>query len=557
MDALSDSRLEDIVIMSSAQIGKTEILLNALGYFIDQDPSPILLLQPTLEMADAFSKDRLSPMIRDTKVLTGKVSDAKSRDSSNTIRHKRFPGGHVTMAGTNSPASLAMRPVRVVLADEVDRYPLSAGTEGDPITLARKRTANFPNRKIVLTSTPTTKGLSRIEAAWEQSDQRRFMVACPHCGERDYLRWENIRWDKAGEGEKLQHLPRTAHYVCPSCKGKITEADRAKMTATGIWESTDTGDGKTAGFHISALYSPWTPWAETVAAFLQAKSEGTESLKAWVNTYLGETWEDAGDSVADVPLLERREPYTMAPAGVLVITAGVDVQDDRLELEFVGWGHGEESWGLGYQTIYGDLSQDQIWKDLDSALSRIFDIQGGRKIKAACTCIDSGGHFTEQVYAYCRQRSGQRIYAIKGIAGEGRPLVGKPSPQRTGRIIRGTDLFTVAVDEAKGILYARLKLTEPGPGYCHFPLTPDYGIEYFSQLTAEKRITKKRFGFAYRVWEKMRDRNEALDCRVYAMAALYILNPAWDVLVNKRQGPQVQKDSSPRRKRGGYSPTKW
>lgn len=510
MDAGSDPRVETVIVMSAAQVGKTEILNNVIGFYIQHDPSPILLVQPTLEMAEAWSKDRLAPMIRDTPSLQGKVRDPRSRDSNNTLLHKVFPGGHITTCGANSPASLASRPIRVVGCDEVDRYPASAGPEGDPLALVKKRTATFWNRKVFLMSTPTVKGASRIEVAYQASDQRLYFVPCPHCGRRQVLRWAHVRWEPGD--------PETARYECEACGQPWNEAQRLDAIRHGGWVATATSHG-IAGFHLPGLYSPWVSLAEAVREFLEAKKL-PETLRVWVNTYLGETWEDQGEQVDDVGLYDRREDYeTDVPRSVVVLTAGVDVQDDRLECELVGWGRYEESWSLDYRVFHGDPAGFDVWRDLDVFLTSRWTHPDGRALKIATAFVDSGGHHTQAVYSFCKPREALRIYACKGVGGEGRPLIGRPSKNNKGKI----KLFALGVDTAKELIYARLKIKEQGPGYCHFPKR--YDEEYFRQITAEKVITRYHRGFAKRVWEKKGRmiRNEALDCRVYALAAFALL----------------------------------
>lgn len=508
MDALSDPSIETVVVMSSAQVGKTEILNNAIGYFISQDPSPMLVVQPTLDMAQTWSKDRLAPMLRDTPILGGLVKDPRSRDSGNTTLHKIFPGGHVTACGANSPSSLASRPVRNVFFDEVDRFPISAGTEGDPVSLGKKRAATFWNRKIFLVSTPTNKGASRIETAFDESDQRRYYVCCPDCGHSQILRWANVKWE--------EDKPESAKYVCDDCGSLWDDAQRARIIKTGKWIA-DKPTKKIAGFHLSALYSPWTPLEEGVRDFLEAKKQPA-TLRVWVNTFLGETWEEQGEQIDEYDLANRAEDWDAIPEDVLLLTAGVDVQDDRLEAEIVGWGRDEESWSIAYKTIHGDPSAPAVWRDLDEFLGQSFEHELGEDMIVRATCIDSGGHHTQAVYKYVAPREGKRIYAIKGVGGEGRPIIGKPSKNNIGKI----KLFPVGVDTAKLLLFSRFRISEPGPGYCHFPIGRE--DEYFKQLTAEKIATRYHKGFAKREFVKTRTRNEALDVRVYAMSALSLLN---------------------------------
>lgn len=509
LDAFADPNFDTVVVMTSAQVGKTEILNNVVGYFVSQDPSPILVVQPTLDMAQTWSKDRLAPMLRDTPILSGLVKDPRARDSGNTTLHKIFPGGHITSCGANSPSSLASRPIRIVLCDEVDRYPISAGSEGDPVSLAKKRSATFWNRKIGMFSTPTNKGISRIEKAFEESDQREFYVPCTHCGHEQTLKWSSVRWE---EGK-----PETAKYLCDSCGSLWDDADRIRAIRAGHWVAKYPGK-RVAGFRLSGLYSPWTPLESAVVDFLEAKKQPA-TLRVFVNTFLGEVWEEAGEQVDDYQIADRREEFGQAiDQRIVLLTAGVDVQDDRLEVEVVGWAVDEESWSLDYRTIYGDPSSPAVWSDLDTALSQEFEREDGKIFIVRAVCIDSGGHHTNSVYNYCKPREGKRIYAIKGVGGEGKPIVGRPSTNN----IRKVKLFPIGVDTAKELLYSRLRITEPGPGYCHYPLSRS--DEYFRQLTAEKQVTRYHKGFARREFVKVRPRNEALDVRVYAMAAFGLLN---------------------------------
>lgn len=534
MDAISDPRNRDVVVMAGAQVGKTEMLLNVIGYHIAHDPSPILCVQPTLDMAQSFSKDRLAPMLRDTPQLRGKVKDPRSRDANNTTTHKVFPGGHISLVGSNSAAGLASRPIRIVLCDEVDRYPASAGSEGDPIQLARKRSATFWNRKILMVSTPTNKGASRIEAAFEESDKRRYFVACEDCGHDQTLKWSNVQWEK--------DRPDTAAYVCEECGSCWDDAKRNRAVRKGYWIATEEFTG-TAGFHINGIYSPWTPLADAVRDFLSAKKL-PETLRVWTNVYLAETWEDQGERVDDFAVAERAETFgDEIPDDIVLITAGVDVQDDRLELEVVGWGRDEESWSLDYRTLYGDPSTPQLWQDLDAILSQTFKTEDGRDLGIRSACIDSGGHYTQAVYNYVRPREGKRIFAIKGMAGENRAIVSRPTRNNIGKI----KLFTVGVDAAKELIFSRLKITMPGAGFMHFP--DDRPDEYFKQLAAsEKIVTKFHKGFPRREFVKTRTRNEALDCRVYAIGALAILNLNLNAIADRREtqpAPADQPQSPP------------
>jgi phage terminase large subunit GpA-like protein len=513
MDAMCDEAIERIIVMSSAQVGKSEIILNIIGRHIDVDPCPMLWVLPTLDMAQAFSKDRLAPMVRDTPALRGKVGDAKAKDSESTILHKRFPGGHLTLCGANSPASLASRPVRIVLKDEVDRYPKSAGTEGDPCKLADKRATTFWNRKIVETSTPTVKGESRIEHAYMESDQRRYFVPCPHCKTMQTLKWSGVVWPE-GRSD-------LATYTCEACGAEITDADKMGMLERGEWRATAEGIPGVAGFHLNELYSPWVTFGRMAQEFVEAKKL-PETLQTWVNTALGETWEVRGDGADEGALLARVEQYDAeVPAGAVVLTAAVDVQDDRLECEVVGWGTDWESWSVAYRVFYGDPARPQVWQDMDDYLLRSFQHESGAQMRIAATCVDTGGHHTQRAYDFCRPRFTRRVYAVKGASNTDAPLIGKPNTKNKGQC----PLFTIGVHALKDLCFGRLRIETPGPGYCHFPADRD--ATYFDQLTAEHCVTRYVKGFARREWVKKQDsrRNEAWDLRVYNTAAVIILNP--------------------------------
>ena len=527
MDACSDPTISEVVVMAGAQLGKTEALLNIIGYHIAHDPCPVLVLQPTLEMAQAFSKDRIAAgLIRSTPCLKGKVKDPRARDSGNTTLHKVFPGGAITMVGANSPSGLASRPIRLVLCDEVDRYPSSAGSEGDPIQLARKRSATFWNRKIVTVSTPTNKGSSRIEDAFELSDQRHYHVPCKHCEQFQVLKWGNVKWQ--------EDQPDTARYMCEHCGTLWSESDRTWAIRNGQWIAEKPFSG-VAGFAINGLYSPWTPLSDGVRDFLNVK-KNPEQLRVWTNTYLGETWEDQGERVDDWALAERREPLEPIPDDILVLVAGVDCQDNRLEISVVGLGRDDESYVLSHETMYGDPSTPQLWTSLETKLFRQYETDSGRQMAIRATCVDSGGHFTNSVYSFCKKHTGRRVFAIKGVGGEGKPISGRPSKNNVAKC----PLFPIGVNTVKELLFARMRIEEPGAGYIHF--SENLSDEYFKQLTAEKIVTRFHKGFKRREFIKTRPRNEALDCFVYALAAYAIVGINVNSLADRLE---VQEPSEP------------
>jgi len=532
LDSVLDPELEKIVVMASAQVGKTELILNTVGYHIDFDPAPMLLMQPTEALAKSFSKERLAPMIRDTPVLRKKVSDEKTRDGGNTTLQKTFPGGYVAMVGANAPSGLASRPIRILLADEVDRFPVSAGKEGDPLSLAEKRTNNFYNRKKIMVSTPTIKGASRIETEFESSTKEYWNLPCPSCGEYQPLTWHQIHFDK----EELNIV----EHACKHCGALHNEYEWKE--GKGKWVATNSS-GLYRGFHLNELVSPWRKWKEIVTDFLEAKKKGKESLKVWTNTSLGETWEEDGEQIESDVLHERLEKYTAdVPDEVKILTAAVDTQDDRFEIEVVGWGEHRESWGIEYHVIHGNLNEPKIWQELDEYLTRTWSKEDGSHYGLACTCIDSGGHYTQEVYQFTKQREARRVYAIKGKGesnGEYVPLISSYSRVKPSKAL----LITIGVSDGKAKVMSNLQIDEPGPNYCHYPKDRGYNQKYFDGLTAERLETRYRQGVAYRVWKKVKDRNEPLDLRVYNTAALAILNP------NLEHDYTIEKTKTTKRKR--------
>lgn len=521
--------------MASSQVGKTEVVLNTTGYYIDYDPSPMMIVQPTQKpMAEAFSKQRLAPMIRDTPCLRGKVADPKSRDSGNTMLEKSFAGGFLALAGGNSPASLASRPIRVLMLDEVDRFPESAGAEGDPVDIATRRTETFWNRKIVRTSSPTIKGGSRIEASYDEGDQREYHVPCPHCGDLQTLKWSQVDFDKDDPNTE-------ARYLCEHCGEFIEHRHKRWMLARGEWISTQPSHGH-ASFRINRLYSPFATWAQVAKDFLKAQGDN-ERLKVWVNTSLGESWEEEADKVEAMPLYRRREPYQLVPAQVSVVTAGVDVQADRFELELVGWGEGEESWGLHYERLYCDPTTPNAWQMLGNALRRQLKAETGELLQARLACIDSG-YLSDEVYKFC-QPNPRALIPVKGSSEASKPVINfplKPTKDRVYLTILGTDT-------AKDILFQRLEMDAPGHGYCHWPIADCYDEEYFAQLTGEEKRRKYRRGRLQFEYHTTRARVEGLDCRIYAHAAVRILQQYFGISLATDQIQQNAEKPKPARKK--------
>lgn len=520
MDSVKDPEVTEVVLMTSAQVGKTEIINNVIGYFVHHDPSPILCVQPTLQMAETYSKDRLSAMIRDTPALRMIIGDGKSRQSGNTLLHKRFPGGHITLAGSNSPASLASRPVRVVLFDEVDRFPFSAGTEGDPVSLGKKRTTTFFNRVSVMVSTPTRKGASRIELAYDSSDKRVFMVPCPHCGEKQFLDFKRLHWD-SGE-------PESAVYRCKHCEALIEHSEKHEMLIEGEWEPQAEKKG-IAGFHLNELYSPWKSWGEIAQDYEEAK-KSEETLKAFWNTSLGLPYESIGDAPDWETLLKRKDGYKSneLPEGVQFLTAGVDIQGDRIEMEIVGWGKEKRSWSIDYRTFYGDTSQIKTFQALDSVMSETWETHDGHKIPILRLAIDSGFQ-TQNVYDWARQYPQSRVITVKGQ--DNLQQTFKLPSEQSKRRKKGNQpwvrVWSVGSNVIKRELFSWFRVDPPKGenhpleaypfGFCFFP--DDYQDTYFKGLCSETEVVKLVNGFPRYYFKKVYERNEPLDCRCYARAA--------------------------------------
>lgn len=518
MDCLSPySGIERVVFMKGAQIGGTEVGNNFLGYIVHLSPGPVMLVMPTVDGAKRTSKTRIDPMFAAIPELKGVISDRRSKDASNTTLMKEFQGGVLVLTGANSAIGLRSMPVRYIFLDEIDAYKGDVEGEGDPVNLAIKRTSTFNRRKIFMVSTPTIQSVSRIEYEYEQSDQRHYMVPCPYCNKRQSLKWKQIHW---GNND-----PQTAVYICEHCGGIIEEHLKTWMLENGVWEKSNPSS-KIAGFHLSSLYSPvgWFSWADAVKQFLDAKNKDN-LLKVWVNTVLGETWFEKGEAPEWQILFDKREDYQqeIVPSGGLFLTAGADVQKDRIECEVVAWGRNRESWSVGYFIINGDTAREDVWNELTEFSRRYFEHSSGAMLPISRFAIDSG-FATQQVYNWVRKQPLNFAMAVKGTDSGVTPL-GLPTKVDLNingkKLRRGAKVWSVGTSILKSELYQFLRLTqnedESFPaGYCHFP---KYDSEYFKQLTAEQLVTKVVRGYQKREWQKTRERNEALDCRVYARAA--------------------------------------
>lgn len=514
MDELSpQSSATDVVFMKGSQIGGTEVLINTALYYIKHCPSPIGQFQTTEQTAKRFLKQREIPAF----TAMG-MNDLFYGDE---MYIKEFPGGILTTGWSNSPSNFRSAPFCISLCDEISEWPDDCGGQGDPCELARRRTTNFPRRKLFWNSTPGIEGECRITKMFELGDQRHFQVPCPHCGVLHKWEWANIVWDVDSGGKNLPH---TVRMKCPHCNEEYGEYHKTEMMNLGQWVP-ENPDGQYPSFHINALYSPlgWYSWENAVRDFLKSKGD-VNKMKSFTNNVLGEPWSLEGGKIVDPNgLMSRCEEYDAeVPDGAVVLTAGVDVQDDRLEVEVVGWGRGLENWGITNRILVGNPSEQAVWDALDSVLMASYGNSLGENLYVAATLIDSGGHHTDDVYRYAAKRERRNVFACVGKAGLARPLVTRP--QRTKKsLVWNASLVTVGVDIAKDQFYDMLSIETPGPGYCHFPAKPDeYTVEFFAQLTAEKRYKKWVRGSQVWAYKKIRPRNEALDKRNYARGALNV-----------------------------------
>lgn len=532
LDAISDPGVERVTWMKSARVGFTKCFCAAIGYFIEHDPCPILVVQPTIDDAQKHSKEDLAPMLSEVPVLQGLVADVKTRDSNNTILYKNFRGGSLSLVGANSPRGFRRTSRRVVIFDEVDGYPMSAGSEGDPMALGERRTEYYWNRKIIVGSTPTIAGHSAIERIFELGDQRRYYVPCPSCGEFQVLRFPNFKWPK--------DQPERAHLVCEANGCVIEHRSKRDMIEAGEWRAEYpehfTDYNRHASFHLWAgySYSPNATWGQLAREHVTAVRGGATTLRTFVNTVLGETWQDRGEAPDWERLMRRREIYRIGtvPTGALFLTAGVDVQKDRLVYEVVGWGRGKTSWSIDYAILPGDTADLDRgpWPQLDALLARSFPHAGGVELPIRMLAVDSG-YNTQQVYAWARRHPMSRVIAVKGQA-MGGALIGPPTAvdvsDRGRKLKRGYKAWPVVGAIAKSELYGWLRLelptdeSPPPPGFCHFP---EYGEDYFRELSAEQLMPHKTArGYLRLEWTLIPGRaNHALDARVYARAAAAVL----------------------------------
>ena len=529
MDVATQEDCHTAVYMTSAQVGKSTVIDNIMDYGIAEDPAPMLVVYPTLDDCKDYSQTRFRPRIRETPILNKvfNYDSDHSKVSGDSIYKKIFPGGRISFVGSNSPSGLSRISVKRVLFDEIDRF--TSSKEGDPIKMGIKRAVTYFDRFIAMSSTPTIEGSSRIDEEYKKSDMRKYYVRCPHCKAEQILKFHNLVWQK---NKKREPILDTVKYECEHCSKLIDQNKKRKMLESGRWIAGKPFKG-IAGFWINELYSPWVSWSEMVYDFYEAKKT-RGGMQAFVNLSLGETWKEEGITIDENAVFARREDYGDTydvPSGGRILVAAVDVQHDRLEGEIVAYGAGEESWGIDYFIIPGSPGLSSTWDLLYNKLTGEWKHQNGEYMRVVLALIDAGdGNYTKNVYQFTKKNEVMRWFSCKGSPTIAAPLV-KTKPSIVGT--EKAKLYIVGTDTAKQLIYSRLQLQDQSAeGFMHFP--KKYTQEYFKQLTAEEAITKTdKSGYSYRKWIKRRNRNEALDIRVYSLAAINILRPNWKGLENK------------------------
>lgn len=557
MDAFTDPKVHRIAVAASSQVGKTEMEMNMIAYMIDIDPGPAMFVLPTVDNGKDTSKRRIAPMIRDTRPLRRKVASAKSRDSDNTVLKKVYPGGMLTITGSNSPASLASVPCRYVFGDERDRWAKDAGGEGDPWGLVEARTITFYNYKMVEVSTPTIKGNSAIEKSFGLGTQEYWCVECPHCHEYNFIEFDHIKYlaHKIGEGKKKYFVVDSVEYVCPACGCVSTENEIKKQPKKWIAKNPEAIKNGVRSFWINAFSSPWMPWGKIVLRFLEAQGD-PQKMKTVYNTLLGKLWEEQAEIMDEDDLIKRREEYKAElPEGVLCLTCGVDTQDDRLEYEVVGYGMERHNWGIEKGFILGKPSDADVWERLDGIIDRRWNFENGKSLKISVTFIDSGGHYTQEVYENCRKRRFRNVFAIKGKGGEDIPYIsppGKAKIMKRGVVVGTTPLYIIGVDAGKEKIMSGLMAENEETHRFHFPKNEEKGYDenYFNGLLSEGKVFENTSKGGTWKWKKLpgHNRNEALDCRNYANAAFKALNPNLEVLFQKLHSVETKKTLQKKRK---------
>lgn len=535
-EKVTDEDVREIALQFGAQLAKSELILNVFGWYAHLDPCPMMLVQPTDTLAAEFSKERVAPMIRDTDVLRGLIKDANKKNSGNTVLHKMFMGGFLAFRGAATPSKLAAKPIRILFMDEIDRYKYSAGTEGDPVELAKKRTQTFWDHKRILTSSPGIKGKSKIEEEYLAGSQGIYYLGCPSCREDNELLFDKLVY-------QVEKIVESVKMACDKCGALHTEEEwKRNNQETGKWKHKHPEKKEKLSYKLNGLAGVFRSWKSIVEEYLEAQ-DNEEKMKVFINTVLCETWEETKKEMVQWDeILQRREMYEAdLPDGVLLLTAGIDVQDTWFAIEILGHGLKNETWGIQYKVISGNLEEQNVWNELDEFLKKKWYFKDGIGLSVYSACIDTGGHHTERVYDFVKPRQNlRRIFGIKGIGGENIPVINGFRETKNKKI----DLLSLGVNALKDITMGRLKIQEPGPGYCHFPkeLFKKYDEMYAKALTAEvKEINKNRNKVE---WKQVRARNEALDCRNYAIAAKEVFSKLDLEKISKLRKEQLEELSS-------------
>ena len=542
MDAVTEPDIKKVVFMKSSQVAGTEFLINTLCYYMHQDPCPMMYIGEIENKVRDFKVEAFDPTMLESPELRRCLIDEVTGGQDNNQRAIRFRGGQIVFLHASSPANLSSRPARIVAVDEVDAFEVTK--EGDPVKLAEARTKTFnESKKILLNSSPRLKETSVIEREYLASDRREYYVPCPNCGFYQTLKWSNVKWDSHDTADEAYYVcgiiekeivegedgtKETKEFLIEGCGEVIEHHEKADMIAAGIWRA-GAGFKGSAGFKINEIYSPFTTWGDMAEDFLASKDH-PDTLQVFVNTRLGETWDpNIGETVTDSDIVGRDEVYDAEiPKGVEFLTAAADVQDDRIEAEIIGWNSDIESWGIDREVFYGSPAQDDVWDALEEWLWMIREDANGKAFRIKAAGIDSGGHHTDAVYAFCKKHAMRRWFAVKGLSTRGKPLVSKPTRGNKAKV----KLFGIGTDAAKDQIFANLKLQEPGPGFCHFPLSDKYDDDFFAQLRSERKVEKFQAGQKYYSYELIKKsgtgaRNEGLDIRVYASAVREIIYPKW------------------------------
>lgn len=544
LNLIDDPTCHRITLMFAAQSAKTTAQQCAMAYFIGHKPRNMMAMQPSQSDMSTWDNVKFTPMVEASPLLSERVAKPRAREGTNNQNMKSYPGGFLMFAWAGSPKTMRGRSAGIIFPDETDGYDITA--EGHPVALLEQRSATFGDERLLFeTSTPTIKNNSYIESAYEQGDRRRFHVPCPDCGEFQYLKWGQVTWQRDDDGD---HIPESAQYACEHCGSLWKDSARFRAIDNGKWIAEKPFKGH-ASYHFPEMGSKFRKLKDIVQSFIDKKATG--AMQTFVNVSLAETWEEGGEKQSPELLYSRREHYEAeVPEGGLVVTCAVDVQDDRFELQYEATGKDNENWKIDFDIIRGELNHPEIWKRLDAALNKTFTHASGLTLDISGTTIDTGGHYTQEVYAFVKRR-GYGVFAIKGASSKDGPIVGRPSKSNLGNV----NLFSINVHKIKAVVMQRARILEPGAGYTHFPVHEKFDLEWFQQFTSEELITRYVKGVRKEEWRKTRPRNEAFDLSVYNLACITILNPDFEQVRRQLETKKFNINSPPSKpkpKTGGW-----